>query len=142
MKGNPLQGSVTNAWWDGPYFHPRTWEAKDISQTLINQLRKSNHGFEATEGITCDYEDALQSLKAVFPSLEVPKPQSRHSRALLVSLSSAAFCMFVLQVCSAGLCQGFKGCKASGSWRDRRVVFAFSTAGKLDQFTEDYTLCQ
>ena len=79
-----LQGSVTNAWWDGPYFHPRTWQAKDISATLINQLRKSNHGFEATEGIVCNYEEALQSLLTVFPSLQAPNGRRSSRRALQV----------------------------------------------------------
>ena len=76
------QGSVTNAWWDGPYFHPRTWQAKDISATLIDQLRKSNHGFEATEGIVCNYMEALQSLLTVFPSLQAPEGKIGRRRAL------------------------------------------------------------
>ena len=77
-----LQGSVTNAWWDGPYFHPRTWQAKDISATLISQLRKSNHGFEATEGIVCNYEQALESLLTVFPSLRASEGRTQRRRAL------------------------------------------------------------
>ncbi|KAK9815401.1 hypothetical protein WJX72_003085 [[Myrmecia] bisecta] len=32
-------GGVTNAWWDGPYFHPRTWEPQDVSLALVNKLR-------------------------------------------------------------------------------------------------------
>ena len=77
-----MQGSVTNAWWDGPYFHPRTWQAKDISATLIDQLRKSNHGFEEREGIICDYAEALRSLLTVFPSLQPPESKVQRRRAL------------------------------------------------------------
>lgn len=77
-----LQGSVTNAWWDGPYFHPRTWTAKDISQDLMMKLRKSNHGFEANADINCNDEDAMQSLRLIFPNQRSKESRSRRSRGL------------------------------------------------------------
>ena len=44
------QGSSTNAWWDGPYFHPRTWAEADVNLELIEKLRKTDHGFVPREG--------------------------------------------------------------------------------------------
>lgn len=86
---------MTNAWWDGPYFHPRTWQAQDISATLIDQLRNSNHGFEATEGVTCNSKSALESLSSIFPA-EVGA-QARNSRSLQ-QVSKPFFTLDMVQV--------------------------------------------
>lgn len=63
-----LQGAATNAWWDGPYFHPRTWEANEVSMELISKLRKSNHGFNPKDSPVCNSEDAMDSARLVFGS--------------------------------------------------------------------------
>ena len=61
---------MTNAWWDGPYFHPRTWAAQDISLELISKLRKTNNGFTPQGELNCPSAQALRSARAMFPEDE------------------------------------------------------------------------
>ncbi|KAK9848925.1 hypothetical protein WJX84_001940 [Apatococcus fuscideae] len=38
------KGSVTSAWWDGPYFHPKTWQAEEMDAHLVTMLRGADNG--------------------------------------------------------------------------------------------------
>ncbi|KAK9864497.1 hypothetical protein WJX84_010563 [Apatococcus fuscideae] len=38
------KGSVTSAWWDGPYFHPKTWQSEEMDPHLVTMLRGADNG--------------------------------------------------------------------------------------------------
>ncbi len=83
-----VQGAVTNAWWDGPYYHPRTWEVADISADLLSNLRKTNNGFAPNDGVKCTSQEALQSVRAMLPpSKALDRPKGRRRMLMRVGPS-------------------------------------------------------